>query len=414
MKKALRIFATFLRETLWLVIAAAIIFGGVAGFRYLGENREVVEIAAVERPVALVETLEVERFDRPLPLRADGFIQPYRQITVSTSVGGRIADLHPAIVGLGRFDEGDVLVEIDNTAQQANLNQTQANIEATQARLDLTRSQLTRTTELRERGVASQQALDQLQSQEAELIASLNSLRAASQSAEIALGNTRVVAPFSGAVRSKSQEVGNVIAAGQAVAEIYTNDRMEVVIPIREADAALIPGLFSDGMAEARVSVAFSGQVYEWDAHLTRVDPALDSRTRTLSATVEIDDIANPRLMNADALANGTPPALINAFASVEIDGVRQENTYAIPTTALRNANELWLFEPGEGEEGTLRTLVAQPIHVDGETTYVRIDDWPDDTRLIRTTLAGVTEGMPLRDVSASQMGQGSSSADTE
>lgn len=414
MKKLFRVVAAIIRESLWVAIAVACVFGGVLGFRYLGDNREVVELAPVERPIALVETADIDLFDRPLPVRADGFVQPYRQVSLSTPLGGRIADLHPAVVSLGEFSEGDVLVQLDDSAERAVLLQTEANIAATQARLDLVLSQLDRTTSLRERGVASQQALDQLLSQEAELTASLNSLRAARQSAQISLDNKRVIAPFDGAVLSKTQEVGSVVGGGQSIAEIYTQDRMEVLIPVREADAALIPGLFQDGTAKARVTVQFAGQIYEWDASVARVDPALDSRTRTLSVSIALQDIDQPRLLNDQALATGTPPALINAFAKVEIEGITQPNLYAIPSTALRSGNTIWVFDPDQGDRGALESINARPLHVDGETTYVSVEYWPDGTRLITTSLTAATIGMPLRDISDVQMATATSTVGSE
>lgn len=400
MKKLLRFFLTFLRETTWVAIAIACVYGGYLGFQYLGDNREVVEIEPVERPIALVETVTVAPFTQPLPVRSEGFISPYRQISLSAQGGGRISELHSAILNLGTFSEGDVLVQLDDSTERALLSQTEANVQATQARLDLVLAQLKRTEELRSRGVASQQALDQLLSQEAELLASLNSLRAAQQSAAIAVANKRVIAPFDGAVLQKSQEVGSVVGSGQSIAEIYTNDRMEVVIPVREAEAALIPGLFGEGTANARVSVEFAGQIYQWPAHVTRVDPALDPRTRTLSVSVGLDNIDAPTLLNPNALASGNLPALINAFAKVEIDGIRQNDTYAIPSTAVRSGNQIWVFETREEDRGTLLPVNVRPTHVDGEITYVVVENWPTDTRLIRTSLSAPTPGMPLRDIS--------------
>ena len=272
-------------------------------------------------------------------------------------------------------------MQLDDGSERALLNQTAANVEATQARLILVEAQLSRTEELQSRGFASQQALDQLLSQKAELSASLNSLIAAQESASIALKSKQIVAPFSGAVLEKLQEVGSVVASGQSIAEIYTNNQMEVIIPVREAEAALIPGMFEDSTANARVNVGFAGQTYQWDAHVSRVDPALDPRTRTLSVSIGLDDVGKPVLLNPNSPSFGTIPALINAFAKVQIDGIEQQNTYAIPSTAIRSGNQIWVFEPREQDRGTLLSVDVRPTHFDGETTYVIDDEWPDGTR---------------------------------
>ena len=44
--------------------------------------------------------------------------------------------------------------------------------------------------------------------------------------------------------------------------------------------------------------------------------------------------------------ASGAPPALINAFAQVEIFGTTAADTYRIPSTALRSG-DIWLAEDG-------------------------------------------------------------------
>ena len=172
---------------------------------------------------------------------------------------------------------------------------------------------------------------------------------------------------FRSAVLEKLQEVGSVVASGQSIAEIYTNNQMEVVIPVREAEAALVPGMFEGSTAKARVNVGFAGQIYQWSAHVSRVDPALDPRTRTLSVSIGLDNVGKPALLNPNSTSFGNMPALINAFAKVQIDGIEQENTYAIPSTAIRSGNKIWVFEVVEQDRGKLLSVDVRPIHFDGE-----------------------------------------------
>lgn len=405
MKKLFGFLGTAVRELFWVAIAAAVLVGGYLGFQYLGENREIVEVKPVERPVTLVETQSLTPLTTPLPIRGEGFIKPFREVSLSSQTGGRITELHPAITNEGAFVKGDVLARLDDSSQRASLVQTQANIAATQARLDLNETQLNRTQSLRDSGVASQQALDQLLSGKAELEASLSSLKAAKQSAEVALSNTVVLAPFDGAVLSKTAEIGTVVGGGQTIAELFTQDRMEVDVPVREADAALIPGLFEGQEAPATVRVRFAGQEFDWDARVTRVASALDQRTRTLTVTVELNDVALVKSAGSDELASGAPPALINAYAKVIIQGLEPKSTYPIPSTALKGGNQLWMFDPDQDAQsentGKLRMVSANLIHVDGETSYVQIATQPDGARLIKTAVSTPSEGMPLRDVVA-------------
>ena len=400
MKKSLRFIRVGLRELFWVAVAGGVVFGGISGFKYLGKNREIVESVEIERPVTLVETSPLIPFEGPLPIRGEGFIKPFRIANLASQVSGQIIGLHPAITEQGLFKEGEVLVRLDSSAELATLTQTVANIEGTQARLDLNAILLERTESLRSSGTTSQAALDQVRSQKAELLASLNSLLAVQKSAEVALRRTTVTAPFDGTVLNKTVEIGTVVNGGQKIAEIFTQDRMEIDVPVRDADAALIPGLFKGTFPAAIVEVIFAGQTFKWDAHVSRVAPDLDARTRTLTLTVELDQMIDLDGTNSTVLASGAPPALINSFSKVVIKGMQPKNTYPIPSTALRGGSHLWLFNKAENADGgVLQLISAQLVHVDGETSYVSVVDLDKDARLILTALSTPQDGMRLVDV---------------
>ncbi|PTX54189.1 RND family efflux transporter MFP subunit [Litoreibacter ponti] len=395
MKKLLGYMTTALRELFWIVVAIAIIGGGYAGFQYLGANKEVVEAEPAPRQPTLVETADFTPVSRPLPIRGEGFVEPFRTVAVSAPTGGRIVMLHPAITDRGPFDEGDILVEIDASAERAQIEQARASIAATEARLDLVTTQLDRAQSLRDRNAVSQATVDDLLGQQNEIRANLEGQRAQLSSAEIALENKIVRAPFDGSVQSKEAEIGNVVAGGTPIAQIYTDDRMEVSIAIRELDATLIPGLFEGNAAPASVSIEFAGEQKRWNAQVVRVDPALDPQTRTLTVTVALRD----RIESTAEFAAGAPPALINAFAKVVIDGIEPDNTYAIPSTALRGGDRVWLLR-----DGALAFHPAERIHVDGETSYVRMTGLEPEDRLILTTLSAPQPGVALQDVASPEV----------
>ncbi|MEM9640779.1 MAG: efflux RND transporter periplasmic adaptor subunit [Pseudomonadota bacterium] len=390
MRKVLRYVGVAIRELFWLAVAVAIVAGGYFGFTYLGENREIVEAAPAPRPETLVETAAFERHMAPLPIRGEGFVEPFRTVALSAPSGGRIVTLHPAITNRGSFLKDEVLVEIDASAERAQIAQSRANIAATEARLDLVTTQLERAESLRQRNAVAQSTVDDLQGQQNEVVANLEAQRALLVSSEVALENKIVRAPFDGSVQSKEAEIGNVVAGGSPIAQIYTDDRMEVSIAIRETDAALVPGLFVGNAAPATVSIDFAGETKIWTGEIVRIDPALDRQTRTLTATVALQE----RQESATEFAAGAPPALINAFAKVVIEGIEPESTYAIPSTALRSGATVWLLR-----EDRLVFHPAERLHVDGETSYVQITDLLPEDRLVLTTLAAPQEGEALRDV---------------
>lgn len=379
-----------LKDAFWLIVAIGLVLGGVLGFLQLGAMRDPVTAAPAERPVSLVDTTPLMAFDGPLPIRGEGFITPAREVALAAQVSGRITDLHPALDARGRFARDEVLVRLDDRAARASLEQTRANIASTQAKLDLNATQLARAATLRERGVIAQDQLDQLESQKAELAATLDSLQAAEVSAEIALGYTEIHAPFDGAVLDKSADLGAVVSPGQAIAMLYTADTLEVTIPVSQTDAAKIPGLFDGGAATAAVRADFAGRNLVWDAQVVRVGGALDNKTRTLDVTLRLTGAA--RLADGSIPASGTPAGLVNTFAEAVIDGIAAEGVHVIPSTAYHDGDRVYLYL-----DDALVIVTAERLHVDGENSFVRLADVPEGAALITSPLDTVVAGMPLR-----------------
>jgi RND family efflux transporter MFP subunit len=379
------------KDVFWLIVAVALVGAGVYGFRYLGEIRPVVVAQSVERPIVLVDTTIPQAFAAPVPIRGEGFIQPFREVALAAETSGRVVEMHPSLEARGRFSEGEILIRLDDATARASLEQTDANIASTEARLDLVETQLKRAETLRARGVISQDQLDQLESQQTELTASLTALRAGRRTAEIALERTAIRAPFDGAVLNSTVELGTIASSGLALATLYSVDELEVTVPVRQAEAALIPGLFEGAGGSATVKADFAGRTYQWNASIARVDNALDKRTRTLDVTLRLEDMMGQQVSGTPT-ASGAPPALINSFARVVIDGVQDESLYAIPSTAYRAGDTVWLYV-----DGTLVVTRAERVHVDGEESFVRIGELPDGAEIVTSSLDTAFAGMKVR-----------------
>ncbi len=397
MKKTIALLRRVLAETFWVALTGAVVFGGFQGFQYLKSNRAVVDVAPAERPVSVVETRQAEAWGAPLPIRGEGFVSPLRAVSLSALSGGMVSYLHPAITEeKGRFSAGEVLVRLDDSAERANLLQTEANIAAARTQLGLERSRFDRVQALFQRGATSRQALDEAEARFADAEARLDALLAAKAVIEVALDTKVVRAPFDGAILSKSVELGSIVGTGEEIAAAFSDGHMVVDVNLGEREAALIPGLFDGARGHAEVRLDFAGNSYVADARIIRVAPEIDPRTRTLTVTVELDAETGLRLDQGRAVMAGAPPALVNAFAQVVIDGLTGDDIYRVPSTAL-HAGEVWLLV-----DGRLQIAPARALHVDGEETFVQLDEMPANARIITSTVAAPVTGMALRDLSSS------------
>ena len=193
--------------------------------------------------------------------------------------------------------------------------------------------------------------------------AALEMARIAVAEAELMLSRTEVHAPFAGWVRSESIDAGQFVAAGRAVGRLYSADAVEVVVPLSDADAALIPGLWDlrAGDADRRVAarvVADHGEAsHAWAGYVDRVEAALDEATRTLDVIVRVPDPFAGGLpveragLRADVGEDGgevrSPPLLVGKFVDVEIQGLTPDDYFRVRRAALRPGNEVWAVRDG-------------------------------------------------------------------
>ncbi len=393
MQKALGILRRVVSETFWVALTGAVVFGGYQGFQYLKNNRAVVEVAPMERPVSVVETQPAEPWVDPLPIRGEGFVTPLRTVSLSALSGGMVSYLHPAIVEEeGGIAAGEVLARLDDSAERAEMRQIEANIAAAEAQAALERSKLERVQALFDRGATSQQALDEALARRTDAEARLDGFLASKAAIDVAIENKIVRAPFDGAILSKTTEVGSIVGTGQEIAQAFSDNHLVVDVNVSETEAALIPGLFDGGAQHAEVRLAFAGNTYLADGKVSRVAPDIDPRTRTLAVRVELDDNGALRLEQGQTTTAGAPPALVNAFTRVVIDGLIAPDIYRVPSTSL-HSGDVWLLVDGQ-----LRIAPARTLHVDGSESFVEVPDVPAGARIIVSSIAAPVDGMTLRD----------------
>ncbi|MBU2533396.1 MAG: efflux RND transporter periplasmic adaptor subunit [Alphaproteobacteria bacterium] len=391
----LKLLGIIVRNVLWVGLTGAVLAGGYFGFTSMRDNRDTLEPVPVSQPSTAVQTEPLRPWVAPLPVRGEGFVTAERSVSLSTLAGGEIVYLHPSLASEdGRFAKDDILVRIDDAAEQANLRKADADIAAAQSQLALDRVERERMQSLFGRGLTPQKTLDEIEAQVAASEYRLEGLMASKAALEVAVANKVVRAPFDGAILSNEVETGAIVSPGQTMAEAFTDESLAVVVNLGEAEAALIPGLFDGANAEADVRIAFAGTTYAASGKVTKVAPALDTRTRTLAVTVSLDGADKLQPVAGPLPASGAPPALINAFAEVEIYGATEQNTYLIPSTAVHSGN-IWL-----ADGRSLRLVPVKRLHVDGGNLFVAAEDIPDNARLVVSTIAVPVDGMAIEDVS--------------
>ncbi|MDH0300186.1 MULTISPECIES: efflux RND transporter periplasmic adaptor subunit [unclassified Pseudomonas] len=208
---------------------------------------------------AAVSTVPVIRADIESSVTALGTLQPRRYVDVGAQASGQIRKLH-AEAG-DEVRQGQLLVEIDPSTQQAKLDAGRYSIENLKAQLAEQRAQylLAQQQHQRQRGLAAAGATRQedLQAAEAQLKvtqaridmyqAQIRQAQASLRSDEAELGYTRIYAPMSGTVVAVDAREGQTLNAQQQtplILRIAKLSPMTVWAQVSEADIGKVkPGM---------------------------------------------------------------------------------------------------------------------------------------------------------------------------
>ena len=228
--------------------------------------------------------------------------------------------------------------------------------------------------------------------------ASLASSKARLADAELALQRTALRAPFDGVVRSESVDVGAYAGPGQGLARLMSTEEVELKVPLSDADAALIPGLWnalraSEPTVSARVISSFGQGRYGWEGYVHRAEAALDEQTRTIDVVIRVPDPFSPGVPADPSSQSGeeAPPLLIGQFVDVEMDGIEGEYL-AVPRRALRPGDEVWVVD-----EGRIRIVSVRVLQRTDGRAYLDGKLQPGD-QVVLGGLDLATEGMAVQE----------------
>lgn len=339
---------TILRAFLPLAVLGA----GVIAAKMLIGLRPEPQHRTPERAVPLVTVSTARASDEPLVVLAHGTVLPRVETELVAEVAGRIVAVSPQMVAGGFFDAGEVLLEIDPTDYEFAL--ASARLEVARAERALAQEEAAAETARREwsehgRGEGTPLALHEPQLAEAR--AALEAARAALAKAEHDLARTRVVAPYTGRVRSESVDIGRYVVPGAPLARVFAIDRAEVRLPLSDRELAFLALPLGadepaeegagDGSSGPRVTLSarIAGVEREWSARIVRTEAELDPRTRMLVAVAEVEDPYDR------AGRREGPPLLVGQFVEARIDGLLARGVFVLPREALREGDRLFLLD---------------------------------------------------------------------
>lgn len=398
------------------LISCSILAGGIFGFYLLVyKPKAPASEPAVERP-PLVQTVALARHAGQLDISTDGSVVPFREISTSAEVVGRVIFKTPQCKAGNFVSKGTLLLQIDPRDYEfaiqrltAQLNEATASIEEleveisstgelialAQEDLALQQRELARNTSLaagvvaesdldraKQAELAARTALADLKNREHlhktrrnRVLASRKLVETELEKAELDLERTKVLAISDSVVVEDHVEEGDYVQKGAALVTLEDTSAVEVKCSLRMdelywlwrsqsgQDSQLHQSARPYEIPQTPVTVAYelpqAGLRYEWSGRLSRFDGiGLDEKTRTVPCRVLVDAPREVTVRSEGKAGEVGPPALVRGmYVVVEIHIAADGDLVRIPEQAVHPGKALWVVRDG-------RLRVIEPLRL--------------------------------------------------
>ena len=394
-----------MRRSTGYLVAVAVVVAAVGVAVLLVSLAPEPETRDPPSQIPYADTARVVAGAGPIPVHGAGTVRPSAEVDIAPQVGGRVVWVDSGFVSGRPVDSGQTLFRLEEADYEYRVREAQASLAARQvalleAREDavIARAEYERYAERRPEDVPSEPnpltlRVPQLKAAEA----AVEREQATLAQAKLDLSRTRVTAPFDGMVRGETVSVGQLVTAGQAVGRLYVSDAVEVVVPLSDADVALIPSLWETDpdrqRVVARVIAEYGDMAYAWQGYVDRAEAALDAETRTVDVIVRVPDpfAAGVRVASGRGF-DTSPPLLVGKFVEVAIEGPVPPSYFRIRRAALQPGNEVWAVRDG----GTVHVVPVRILQRIDAEIYVA-GELEDGEPVVVGGIRFATDGMPVR-----------------
>jgi RND family efflux transporter MFP subunit len=379
-----------------IITGFILIICGVGVFILLQVFRPVPELVPLVDTTPVVELIKIEKLNGPLSVVGEGLVRPRKTVKISPQVNGEVVYKSPDLNPGGHFLKGDILLKIDPRNYESEVTRIRGTLHATESQLTYARQQVKRLSDLQARNAESESRLDEQIAQQGNLEGQLLSLKAQLNRALFDLERTQIKAPFDGAVFTEEVDIGNVVAQGQVLSQIYADDIFEIIVALDDLEASLIPHLWDTERAPKKVKAFvksdYGNETYQWEAYLDAVETGLDQTARTINAVVLVK---NPRktLGKSGVVDDSAPPLLPGMYTSVSIQGLSPEDSAIVPATAIHGNNYIWWLD----DESTLQIEQVKILQAYGDTVVIQSSIIESVNEIITSNLPSAVKGMHLR-----------------
>ena len=331
----------------WFAIVGllvVLVLGGLYGFNRFRSQAIQNFFAHNKPPPAEISAATVAVQSLPRSAPGIGSLAAVHQVTINPEVAGRVTKIFFDAGAMVKA--GDPLVQLNDAPERGDLANYEA--QAQLARISLTRSQA-----LRKNNFASQETVDQNQSQ-------LDQARAQILKTQALIAQKLIRAPFSGRLGVRQIDLGQYLTAGAAIVTLTDLSTLYVNFTL----ASYLRPEISVGQGVDVTADAYPGRVFH--AKITTIEPQVSPDTRTMTVQATMDNPDNALL----------PGMFVNAAVVLP----PRPDTMVVPETAVEYTlygDSVYVIKPeGKDEKGhpvlkAVRTPVKTGTRWDGNVAIL-------------------------------------------
>jgi len=335
-----------------------------------------------------IRVIEAKKQSLQMEVRSQGTVLPQIQSELIPEVNGRVKWISSSLAPGGFFNQGDVLVTLDDTDHRAQVQLSRARLERADAEFEHASFELRRMQTLVRDRLTSQSSLETSLRSQRIARATKTEARISLEQAQRDLARTQLKAPYTGFVRTKRIDVGQYVQKGMTIASIYDSQSVEIRLPVMDSQLAYLDlpmgyrGELSTQQAPVVIlSTSYAGQKYQWLGTVARTESEIDSKSRmtTLVARVQNDP------------SGEQPPLQIGLFVSAIIKGRDIDNIFRLPRAAIRNQNQVLIVD----QNNQLRFRQVDVLRFEKDNIIIS-SGLNDGDKINISPIQSVTDGMQV------------------
>ena len=381
-----RIRNSVLAQVVSLLLLGMLVAAGLVIFSYSPPKVPVEKIAA---PVSV---LRVQAENTPVVISGFGTVEASRELEIRPQVSGHLVRIHPALEIGGRVNQEEILVQIDPSDYQIEVESQRAALQRAEFELKLEQGNQVVAAEewkLLEGDITSSELGKELALRKPHIAEKRAALRAANsrlRKAELDLARTSIVAPFDALVLEESVEQSKFVNPQIPIARLAGTAEFHIQVKIPRASLHWLHPA-SDGSFQAGSCVVSwvleSGQRVSRSGVAKRLLGEVDTAGRMARVLVGVSDPLDP--------AQDDPLLLLGSYVKVEFSAVKLSEVYRLPRNALRESGVVWVV----ASDNTLAHKKVRTVFTHGDFVFLQ-GELSERDLVVTNPLPGALEGMLL------------------